>query len=137
MNLSTPLATLLFFLLLNLTHTASAQGMSEEQMQQMMQNAQKMQECFGNIDESAYKELEAKGRQMESEIKALCDAGKRDEAMTTAMKYGMEMQNDPQIQQMRKCGEMMKDMMAGMPQPYIPNMPTDDEEEMDHICDGM
>ena len=133
------LRTITVLLMLSCFSTASTAGpggMSEEQMQQMMQQAEKMQQCYGNIDQSAFKQLEAKGKAMEAEIKALCAAGKRDEAMSTAMKYGMEMQNDPQLQQMRKCGEMMKDMMAGMPQPYIPNMPVEDDKDS-HICDDM
>ena len=114
---------------------AGPQGMDEQQMQQMMQQAEAMQKCFENIDPSAYENLEAKGKQMESDIKALCAAGKRDEAMSKAMKYGMEINNDPQLKEIRKCSEMMKGMMANMPQPYIP--PTTDENSDEHICDGM
>ena len=127
--------TVLFTVAFQATN-AEAQGMSEEQIQQMILQTQAAQECFGEIDQSAFAELEAKGKKMEAEIKALCAEGKRDEAMSTAMKYGMEMQNDPQIKEMRKCGEMMQGMMDNMPQPYMPPS-TDDSEDGGHICDDM
>ncbi|MES9817272.1 MAG: hypothetical protein ACH255_13720 [Candidatus Thiodiazotropha sp.] len=120
-----------------LFHTAhAAPGMSEQQMQQMMMQAQEAQKCFSKIDQSQLDELEAKGKKMEADIKALCAAGKRDKAMSAAMKYSKQMYNDPKMKEMRKCGEMMKDMMAGMPQPHMP--PTVEErEQAGHICDDI
>ena len=109
------------------------QSMSEEQM---AQQAQAAQECFAKIDQSNFAALEAKGKEMESEIKALCAAGKRDEAMSTAMKYGKEFNASAEMKEIRKCSELMKGMMANMPTPYMP--PDIDEDNEDrHICDGM
>lgn len=122
-------------LLLTTTQTvfAGPQG-NQEHMQQM---AQKVQECFAKFDESSFNVLEAKGKKMESEIKALCAEGKRDEAMSTAMKYGMEFNNDPTMIEMRKCSKLMEEMMGGnMPKPYMPPSP-EDEEDGGHICDDM
>lgn len=107
-------------------------GMSQEQMQQMMQ----AQACFENIDQSKFKDLEAKGKQMEQEIKALCEAGKRDEAESTAIKYGMEMNNDPALQEMKKCGELMQGMMAQM-ESFLPSVPEVNENDDSHLCDDM
>jgi hypothetical protein len=114
--------------------TAVAQSMNEEQMQRMMQQAEAAQKCFANIDQSAMQDLQDSGQQMEAEIKALCAAGKRDEAMSRAMKYGKEMRDDPQLQEIRKCSEMMQGMMGQMPSPY---MPPDTDEEAGHVCDDM
>ena len=113
-----------------------AQGLSEEQMQQMMQQAGAMQECFKNVDQSALQGLEAKGRKMESEIEALCAAGKRDAAMRAAMQYSQEIQSDPQLQEMRKCSELMQGMAANMPIPYAPTIP-DVKDKDRHLCDQM
>ncbi|MEW8028280.1 MAG: hypothetical protein AB2792_16260 [Candidatus Thiodiazotropha sp.] len=114
----------------------AAPGMSDQQMQQMMMQAQEAQKCFSKIDQSQMDELQAKGKKMEADIKALCAAGKRDEAMSAAMKYSKQMYNDPKMKEMRKCSEMMKDMMASMPQPHMP--PTVEErEKAGHICDDM
>lgn len=113
----------------------AAPGMNEQQMQQMMLDAQKAQACFSKFDKATFDEIEAKGRKMESEIKALCAAGKRDEAMSTAMKYGKQMHNDPKMKEIRKCSELMQGAMAAMPQPFMP--PTEEDREAGHICDDM
>ncbi|MCG7874723.1 MAG: hypothetical protein AB2672_17905 [Candidatus Thiodiazotropha endolucinida] len=120
-----------------LFHTAhAAPGMSEQQMQQMMMRAQEAEECFSKIDKSQLEELEAKGKKMQADIKALCAAGKRDEAMSKAFKYSKQINNDPKIKEMRKCSEKMRGMMVNMPQPYMP--PTVDErEKAGHVCDDM
>lgn len=122
------------FTLLTLAQGAhGAPGMNDQQMQQMMMQAQ---ECFSKLDQSKFKELEARGKQMEADIKALCKAGKRDQAMNTAMKYGKEMQDDPQLKALRECGKKLEGMMASMPQPYTP--PIDEEgEKGGHVCDDM
>ncbi|MES9969585.1 MAG: hypothetical protein ABW092_06090 [Candidatus Thiodiazotropha sp.] len=114
----------------------AVQGMNEQQMQQMQQMMLQAQECFNKIDQSKLKELEAKGKKMETEIKALCKAGKRDKAMSTAMKYSKQMHNDPQLKEMRKCSEKMQGMMEAMPQPFIPSTSEDSDEDV-HICDDM
>ncbi len=124
------------FLTLFTTLCIAGPGMSEEQMQQMMQQAQAAQACFEKIDQSKFKELETKGKQMESEIKALCTAGKRDEAEKTAIKYGMEMNNDPALQEMKKCGEMMQGMMGQM-ESFMPSIPEVNENDDSHLCDDM
>ncbi len=131
----------LLFILMTLFASANisnahAQGMSDAQMQQMMQQAGAMQKCFENIDQSAIQGLEAKGRNMESKIRALCSAGKRDEAMRAAMKYSKEIHNDPQLKAIRKCSEMMQGMMANMPQPFTPPIP-DAKDKGRHLCDDM
>jgi 3'-phosphoadenosine 5'-phosphosulfate (PAPS) 3'-phosphatase len=115
---------------------AAPPGMSEQQMQQMMMQAQEAQKCFSKLDQSKFDELEAKGKKMQAEIKALCAAGKRDKATSTVMKYSKEMQNDPHLKAMRKCGELMAGSMAGMPQ--LNMLPTEDsQEEAGHICDDI
>ncbi len=127
--------TILFTFFFQLV-SAGPQGMSEEQMQQMMQQAEAMQQCMAKIDQSALPELEAKGRKMQAEIEALCQAGKRDEAMATGMKYGAEISSSPEIQAMRKCSEMAPQMMAQM-QSMMPEIPDEEDDSSGHICDEM
>jgi hypothetical protein len=106
---------------------------SDEQMQQMMQQAYKMQECLAGIDQSGMDALAARADAMEQELKALCAAGKRDEAERTAIKYGQEISAAPEMQAMKDCGEIMQGMMQQMP------MMADLEQEYgdQHVCDGM
>ena len=109
-------------------------GMSEEQMQQMMQAAEKMQECFAKMDQSAMQSLTAKGEKMQAEVKALCATGKRDEAQSKAIEYGKEIANSKEMQEMKKCTEMAGDMMQHMP--MSPGA-DGDFSGMGHVCDEM
>ena len=109
------------------------QEMSEEQM---MQQAQAVEDCFAKIDQSSFAALEARGKEMEKEIKALCDSGKRDEAMSVAMKYGMEFSESAEMKEMQKCSELMQGMMAGMKMPLM-TAKSYEGNDNEHICDGM
>ncbi|MFV1921246.1 MAG: hypothetical protein ACMZ63_01360 [Methylotenera sp.] len=112
---------------------ANPTGMSPEQMQQMMKQAEAAQACMEKVDQSKLEALEVKGKKMQAEIQALCKAGKRDKAMTTAMEYSMQMKNDPALKEMSKCGEMMQGMM---PKPYSPIQEGPDGKPS-HVCDNI
>ncbi len=109
-------------------------NMTEAQMQTMMQQGLKMQECFGQIDPSAMKRLSERGQSIDAEITALCRAGNRDQAQSKAMAFAREMASDPSIHAMKKCGEGMADM--------LPKIVTESEDYDDpetssrHICDN-
>jgi Skp family chaperone for outer membrane proteins len=116
--------------LLILAQTAHAvPGMGD---QQMMQKLEKAQKCFSQLDQSKFKEFEAKSRKMETEIKALCAAGKRDKAMSTAMKFSKQMHSEPHLKEMQKCSELMEGAMTGMSQSI-----EEEQEETGHVCDNM
>ena len=89
----------------------AAPQMSDEQMQQMMQNAQQMQDCMSHVDEGAMQAFEDRADQMDKEIKALCAAGKRDEAQAKAMAYGKEMAESSTMKAMKQCGDMAMKMI--------------------------
>lgn len=124
-----------FFLMLpaTVTYAAGTGGMSEEQMQKMMRNAHKMQECFENIDRSAFEKLEKEGKRIEAEIEALCESGKRDEARARAVAYGRKISESEEMEEIRKCGAIMEGMMDNMPMVMQKSF---DEEEHGHICDA-
>ena len=108
--------------------------MSQEQMQQMMQNAGKMQKCFANIDRSAMQAMAEKGKKIEAEVKALCKAGKRDKARDVAMAYGKEVNGSKEMQALKKCSAMAPQMMRNSPW-MVSNNGTN--AKGGHICDGM
>ena len=54
-----------------MAHGASSDGLSREQTQQMLEDAQKMQKCFENIDQDALEKLAGEGRRAEMEIRSL------------------------------------------------------------------
>ncbi|MCB1746699.1 MAG: hypothetical protein KDK06_05965 [Gammaproteobacteria bacterium] len=85
------------------------------QIQQMQAKAQEMQACMQNVDQSALQALQQEGAAVGKEIKALCAAGKRDQARARAMDYGRRVAGSPALAEMRKCGEMMQGMMGALP----------------------
>jgi Skp family chaperone for outer membrane proteins len=105
-------------------------NMNEQDMQQMMEQAQKMQACMQDIDQSRLPELERRSHDMQAEVKSLCAEGKRDRAEQTAMDFAMEMSQDKDLQAMRKCGEMMQGVM-----PKIPPIGYERSAKNKHICD--
>jgi dsDNA-specific endonuclease/ATPase MutS2 len=121
--------------ILTATPAIAQQGMTPE-MQQMMKNMQKnmgqIQQCMAQVDQKAIEKLQVKTKQMESEVKRLCAAGQRDEAQDTAIRFGLELSKDPELQKMRKCGEELK----GMPMPgeFFPKGGQNDVSSK-HICD--
>ncbi len=109
-------------------------GMSEEQMQQMMQQAQGMQTCMQDIDQAEMQAFEQRANQMSEETQALCASGKRDEAMQMATAFGKEVSGSKAMQAMKKCGEGMKNRM-----PKIVAAAQDDQQGKSgrHICDEL
>ncbi len=122
----------MFLLSVTVTYAGETGGMSDEQMQKMMQNARKMQECFEKIDRSAFEKLEKEGEEVGAEIDALCKAGKRNEAQARAVAYGKKISESEEMKEIQKCGTMMKGMMDNMP---LMIQESFDEEKHGHICD--
>jgi len=129
MKISTGILSLL------LPVTAIAQnyeGMNERDMQNMMQQMEKMQTCMQGIDQSRLEAFEQRASTLEAEVKSLCASGKRDDAQQQAMDFGQEVASNPDIQKMMKCGEMMRGMMPKMPFMDQANEPGTSAR---HVCD--
>ncbi len=107
-------------------------SMDPQQMQAMMQKAQQVQECMSKISEEEMRAVQEKMQQMQNEVDALCQAGKRDEAMEKAMDMAKQINQDPTLKQMKKCGEIMKGVIP--PLPGIANLPEEGKPKR-HICD--
>lgn len=118
----------------SLTLAQNYQGMSEADMQRMMQEMQKIQACVAGIDQQQLKDLEQRGRAMEAEIKTLCADGKRAKAEKTALAFGLEMSQHPVLKQMRGCRGQAPTMMSNM-MPKIPYTDRDKETSKRHVCD--
>jgi hypothetical protein len=113
---------------------ALAQGMDQQDMQNMMPQMQEMAVCMQAVDMNEIKALEKDTEKFEAEMKGLCKDGKRDEAQEKAIEFSKKMMASPALTAMRKCTEKMAASMKGM----MPNM---DPEEMaidyskHHVCD--
>ncbi len=127
-------AVVLFMLLPLSVFAENRGGMSEAQMQQMMQQAQGMATCMQNVDQAEMQAFEQKAKQMSADTQALCASGKRDEAMQLAMAFGKEASGNKAMQAMKKCGEGMKNMI-----PKIAAAAQNDEHGKSghHICDEL
>ena len=107
---------------------------NEADLQKMMEQAKNMQACTENIDKGQLKALETKGRQIQADVRALCKSDQRDKAQSTAIAFAMSMSDEPALKSMRKCMEMMPEMMSGI----ISKMPYEDlanNTSQKHICD--
>ena len=113
-------------------------GMSEEDMQKMMQQMQEMQACVENVDQAKLNALEQRARQMEADIKSMCAAGKRSEAQARALSFSKEISTDPTMKQLNECRAMMEDAMPQMPymgQQNNPYMSGEKDPSKSHVCD--
>lgn len=109
---------------------APAQQPDPAEMERMMQQGMQMAECMSKVDPAEMEAIQALGERMESEISALCKAGKRDEAMARAMELGQEMSKAPVMDKMRDCGGMMEELMKG-------GMVADSADDEQHVCDDL
>lgn len=122
----------LMFMVPVAAYAQNPMGMSQQDMQKMMQQAQEAQACMEKIDQSGLQGLEERQKQFEEDVKSLCASGKRGAAQDRAMSYVREMTNNPSIKAMKKCGEKMRGMMQNMP-----FMNQDDEDYSNrHVCDS-
>ncbi len=109
---------------------AQQSGISHEQMEQLMQQAQQMQTCMARVDQQELMALGQRVQAMEEEVSSLCQAGKRSEAQSTVIKFGIAMSRDKNVQAARECGEMMRGMM-----PKIDYPTSEKDFKGDHVCD--
>lgn len=120
------------------TFAQNPMGMSEADMQKMMQQMQEAQACMEKIDQAELEKLEKKSHQFEAEMKSLCASGQRAAAQDRAMGYMEEVVNSPVVKEARRCGEMMDGMMNGMMQGMKQQgslMTEDKDYTNQHVCD--
>lgn len=112
---------------------ASAQNsLNGQDMSKVMEQAQKAQACMQSIDQSKLEEIKKGSKKMETDIRALCDANKRDEAQDMAVEYSRNMMKSEAMIKMRECTELMRGM--------LPEMPFDNFEEKmasSNVCDEL
>jgi predicted transcriptional regulator len=114
-------------------------GMSEADMQNMMQKMQGAQACMEKIDRSELDALEKKAKKFQAEMKSLCASGKRDAAQEKAMVYMKEIVNSSAVKETMRCGKMMEGAMQGMMQGMMQNTPLMNQEKdysSQHVCDS-
>ena len=108
------------------------QGMSEADMRNMMQQAEKMQACMAGIDQSELEKFELRAYQLQAKVEGLCASGKRDAAQQEGIAFAREMSSNESIKKMQTCSKMMEGVMPGMP--AMLQAPSS-EGDNQHICD--
>jgi len=104
--------------------------LNQQQMQQLMQQAQQMQACMSRIDQQALMAWSEKAQAVNAEIKSLCKTGQQNKALDVAIDFGRAMTKDENLKIARECGEMARGMIPDM------QYPTSKEEAKErHICD--
>ncbi len=91
-------------------------GMGPADQQRMMMAVQKMKACMEGIPQQEMDELKRRGEAMHADLKRLCAAGRRRQALSKAMRYVREINALPALVKMQKCtAEFRKVMPGGMP----------------------
>ncbi|MBT8127896.1 MAG: hypothetical protein HKP12_09595 [Gammaproteobacteria bacterium] len=112
------------------SYAQNFQNMNEAEMEKMMQQMEQMQSCMEKVDEKELKALEKRAKRVQSDVKALCNSGKRDQAQKKTIEFGREMAKDPTMKQMRQCGEGMRAMLPDMS--FANEQIAGDDR---HVCD--
>ena len=114
-------------------------NMTPEQMQALQQNmathAEAMQKCFdttGGME--TMQRVQSRAEAGMAEVKKRCAAGDRDGAEKQAMKLGLEMNKNKDIQALKKCGEHAQGMMQILP-PQLLNPASGADTKGSHVCD--
>ena len=114
-------------LLGSLAYSQDMSQMNQEQMQIMMQEMQKMQVCMSKIDFSQLENLQTEATLIETELKRLCQEGKRDQAQSKAVNYAHKVMKMPALIQMQECSK--NSAMAELMKINI------DDFQTTHVCD--
>lgn len=107
------------------------QGMSEKDIQTMMQNMGKVQTCMKNIDQSEIKALEQRSNKIQTELKSLCASGKHKAAQEKAISFAKEISQMSSMKTILECSEIMKSVM---PKISIPDFSKDFSNT--NVCDS-
>ncbi len=94
---------ILLFLLLAVPVTASA---TQPNRDMNMQAMQKMIKCMASINSAKMQQVVQSSHKIMLGIEKLCKQGRRDEAQAAFIKHRKLMDNNPEMQKMRKCEAM-------------------------------
>ncbi len=71
--------------------------MDEEEMEAMMAQMQKLQDCIQRIDQSEITAMEQRAKEIAAEVKALCADGKRDQAQEQIITFSKKLAKTPAL----------------------------------------
>jgi len=126
--------TLISLFIMALSFNVNAQtvdmpSMDGVNMQQMMQQMKKMQQCLLQVDETELRTYEAEILQLEPELRELCQANKRDLAQQKAIDFSQRISQSPSMKIIKSC---TKNMQANG---FMPTIPEFNDHDSRHVCD--
>jgi len=128
------IAALIILLLAPTTVFAqNLQNINQGDMQKIMLQMQKMQQCMEKIDKSELQNFEKEAQETDAEIKALCEKGKRKKAQKRAIAFGKKVTKIKALQEIKECTELMKGFEGMFPANPQANRETDFSDH--HVCD--
>jgi len=89
--------------------------MDEKDMQAMMEQMQKMQDCMQQIDYAEITTAEQHAAKISAEVKTLCAEGKHDQAREQVITFSKKLAKIPALQELRRCSEMATGMTPMIP----------------------
>jgi hypothetical protein len=104
----------------------------EKEMQVMMEQMQKMQDCMQKIDSTEITTAEQLAMKVSTEAKALCADGKHDQAQEHVISFSKQLAKMPALKELRRCSEMATGMAPMMP--ILDQYKTDNFVQY-HVCD--
>lgn len=115
--------------------TARAENMSPmdtPQMQNMIQQMNKMQQCLQEVDEMELHRYEEKINALEIELRRLCKAGKDAEAQQKAVAFARELNASKIFQQIEACSAEMRH--SGFMPPAPLTLENIEQDQGESIC---
>lgn len=103
---------------------------------QMPAGMQEAIDCMQSVDQDELRELGQQSESIANEIKALCADGDESGARKVAMAYAQEMTDNEAVAELKRCSELMREVMPNMPIPEIPGAEMF-EEQVGNICDNI
>lgn len=120
---------------LGLLTTFSALSYANDQ-QKMMESMLQFQRCFAeNINEQDLEVMSKNSEKMAEQLEQLCQAGKRQEAQNSAIKFTQQMLDDPTFKAMQACVAQVDIAFPGMPD--LKSEFSLEELKKTHICDEL
>ncbi len=89
--------------------------MDEEEMQNMMAQMQKLQDCIQQIDHTEITAAEERAREIADEVKELCANGEHDQAQERVITFSKKLAKSSALQELKRCGELSTGMAPMMP----------------------
>lgn len=107
---------------------AQAQEADTGQLQFLLEQGQLLESCLRELDPATVTRYRSEGEEVAEQVRALCTAGRTDEARATALAFGRKLADSPLAGEVERCGPAMQ-LVA----PALIALATRDDSNVD-VC---